>query len=280
MFERRLALYPAFLDADGTYYANTKYGDYPYIVPQGKIKSVDDIFAGWMLLSYKKPVEVSSSIDSLPADNMTDEDIRTYWAANTGNAGEFAVLDLENPFDVYALQVNFAEHNTALFGRVKGIAHKYTVEYSSDKTNWQMLIDKSKNETDNTHCYTALSAKVNCRYLRLTNLQVPGGNFAVSGFRVFGKGTGSAPEKVANFAATRNSSDRRSVTLNWNKATGATGYNISFGFDSNHLYQNYMVYTDTTVTINSLYTTSNYCFTIEAFNENGITTENQTIHVE
>jgi hypothetical protein len=122
VFERRLALYPAFIDADGTYYCNTRFGDYPYIIPQGKINSQKDIFAGWMLLSYKKPVEVSSAIDTLPACNIADEDIRTYWAAQSGNAGEFAIIDMEKPCDVYAIQLNFAEHNTHLFNRVKGIA--------------------------------------------------------------------------------------------------------------------------------------------------------------
>ena len=95
MFERRLGLFPAFIDENGTFYSITKYGDYPFYFPQSKIKSFDDIFAGWMMLSYHKKVEVSSAIDTLPAVNMVDENIRTYWAAATGNANEFAIVDME-----------------------------------------------------------------------------------------------------------------------------------------------------------------------------------------
>ncbi|HEY9008876.1 MAG TPA: family 43 glycosylhydrolase [Ohtaekwangia sp.] len=271
MFERRLGLYPTFFDDQGTLYALTKYGDYPMIMPTKKINNFEEIFPGWMLLSYNKPVTVSSSIDSLPANLMTDEDIRTYWAAVTGNAGEYATLDLGNVSDVYAVQINFAEHNTKILGRQKGIFHRYKIEYSENGTDWTMLIDKQNNETDNTHVYFQLPQKVACRYLKITNVQVPGGNFAMSGFRVFGKGNGSRPDKVTQLTAQRNSNDKRSVTLSWDKSKNATGYTISYGLDKNRLYQNYMVYGDTTVTINSLNVNEKYYFTIEAFNEAGIT---------
>jgi len=280
IFERRLGLFPVFLDDNGTLYCNTKYGDYPYQVPQRKIKSFDEIFSGWMLLSYQKKVEVSSSVDSLPASNMVDENIRTYWAAASGSASEYAILDLENACDVFAIQVNFAEHNIDIYGRKAGLRHQYTIEYSNDKTNWQLLVDRSKNESDRSHDYTQLERKVNCRYLRIKNIEVPGGNFAISGFRVFGKGQGSVPEKVNNLSALRNKADQKSVTLTWEKSDGANGYNISYGVDQNQLYQNYIVYSDTTVTINSLNANSDYYFTIESFNENGITISEKTVRAE
>ena len=46
----------------------------------------------WMLLSYHKPVTVSSGEG---AGNVTDEDIRTFWKAGSNDAGEFVILDLE-----------------------------------------------------------------------------------------------------------------------------------------------------------------------------------------
>ncbi|HPS13892.1 MAG TPA: family 43 glycosylhydrolase [Prolixibacteraceae bacterium] len=280
MFERRLGLFPVFLDETGTLYCNTKYGDYPYQIPQRKIKSFEEIFSGWMLLSYHKKVEVPSSVDSLPAGNMVDENIRTYWAAASGSASEYAILDLEDHYDVFAIQVNFAEHNTDIYGRKAGLRHRYTIEYSNDKANWQLLIDQSLNESDHSHDYTQLKKKVNCRFLRIKNLEVPGGNFAISGFRVFGKGQGAAPEKVAGFKAIRNNNDRKSVTLTWEKTKGANGYNISYGVGQNQLYQNYIVYDDTTVTINSLNANLDYYFTIESFNENGISKSEKTVRAE
>lgn len=48
IFERRLALHPVFMDEDGTLHANTKFGDYPMILPNKKINSFEEIFPGWM----------------------------------------------------------------------------------------------------------------------------------------------------------------------------------------------------------------------------------------
>lgn len=270
MFERRLGLFPAFFDKDGTMYSITRFGDYPLMIPDKKINSFEDIFLGWMLLSFEKEVKVSSSIDSLPATHMTDENIRSYWSAATGDAGEYALLDLGEACDVYALQLNFAEHWTTVLGRVKGLAHRYTVEYSNDGKEWSMLVDKSKNDTDNSHVYLQLPEMVSCRYLKLTNIEVPDGHFAISGFRVFGHGNGELPAEVAGLKVVRDSADKRRVHLSWRKTDEATGYMISYGVDKHKMYHHYMLYQDTTLTINSLNAGLDYYFSIEAFNENGI----------
>ncbi len=269
MFERRLGLFPVFTDDEGTMYCDTRFGDYPYILPHKKINTFEDIFPGWMLLSYNKPVEVSSFVDSLPASYMTDEDIRTYWAAKSGNEGVYALLDLSNTCAVYAVQVNFAEHDTGIYGRQEGLCYRYIIEYSKDKINWKTLIDKSKGGADRSHDYTQLEEKVECRYLRIINIQIPGGAFALSGFRVFGKGQGTTPDRVTGLKAVRDTFDRRKVHLTWNRPENATGYIIRYGIDSTRLYMNYMVYQDTSLTINSLNARYDYYFTIDAFNENG-----------
>lgn len=276
MFERRLALYPTFFDEQGALYANTKYGDYPLIMPKKKVSGFEEIFPGWMLLSYNKGVEVSSSLDSLLPANLADENIRTYWAAASGDAGEYAILDLGKSYDVYALQVNFAEHNANAFGRSDSLRHRYTIGYSNDGERWSMLVDKSQNETDRTHSYMQLPEKVSCRYLKITNVESPG-HFALSGFRVFGKGNGDAPAKVTGFEVKRDTGNKRSAKLTWNRSDNATGYNISFGVDKNKLYHNYMVYEDTTLSINVLNANLDYYFTIEAFNENGITKSDRVV---
>ncbi len=277
MFERRLGLYPVFLDEDGTYYSIAKYGDYPMIVPQQKVNSFEDVFPGWMLLTYKKKVTVSSAVDSLPASNMTDENIRTYWAAESGNKNEYAMIDLGTFYDVYALQINFAEHNTKIRGREKDIHHRFTVAYSLDGKKWEMLVDRSENNTDNSHVYIPLEDKVLCRYLKVNNIEVPGGHFAISGFRAFGIGSGKRPGQIDCFAAERNPEDKRSVKLCWSKADQTTGYNISYGTDKDKLYLNHIVYDDTILVINSLNSRRDYYFTIESFNENGITANEQIV---
>ncbi|MEJ2054384.1 MAG: family 43 glycosylhydrolase [Calditrichaceae bacterium] len=66
MFERRLGLFPMFFDEDGELYTYTAYGDFPRIVPKKKISNPDELFPEWMLLSYNKPVEVSSELSGHP----------------------------------------------------------------------------------------------------------------------------------------------------------------------------------------------------------------------
>jgi len=52
-FERRIGLYPAGFDNDGTMYVSTGYGDYPCLTPNQATDHRTGTFAGWMLLSYK-----------------------------------------------------------------------------------------------------------------------------------------------------------------------------------------------------------------------------------
>ena len=277
IFERRLGLFPAFFDDNGTLYCNTSFGDYPMIRPQEKISNFEDVFPGWMLLSYDKKVTVSSSVDSLEASNMNDEEIRTYWAAKTGDKGEYAMMDLGETADIHAIQINFAEHDISREVLKPNPLHRFLVEYSTDGENWTTLIDRSKNKSDKTHNYFQLADAVKARFVKITNLEVPGGSFAISGFRVFGTGSGNVPVEPSNLAAERNMQDRRRVRLSWRKAKQANGYNIRYGIDPNQLYENYQVYRDTSVTINSLHSDMEYFFSVEAFNEKGKSSSNTVV---
>lgn len=279
-FERRISMFPSYFDEDGTLYSITRYGDYPIIIPEEKLTERHDLFAGLMLLSYKKKVQVSSTSDSLNSVNMVDEDIRTYWAAETGDKTEFAIIDLGANYEVHAIQVNFAEHDADIYGRQRNIFHRYIIESSHDSINWKTIIDKSKNDNDNSHDYTQLKENVKSRYLKIRNIEVPDGKFAISGFRVFGLGNGNLPNEIDKLVVVRDSGDRRKVHLNWTNAENTVGYNISYGIAPNKLYHNYMVYSDTSLTINSLNAQLEYCFTIEAFNENGVVSNDTVIKVE
>lgn len=280
MFERRLALFPSVIDESGLLYTSTRFGDYPMSIPERKIEKPEDILKGWMLLSYNKDVEVSSSLDSFPSENIVDEDIRTHWSAQSGSKDEWAVVDLGEISDVYSIQINFAEEGTRIFGRQKDIYHRYTIECSNDKDNWKLLVDKSENMTDNTHEYIQLDEKVSCRYIRIKNVQVPGGNFAISGLRVFGKGKGVIPSEPGLLKVIRNNDDKRCVSLSWNKAAGSDGYNISFGTNENKLYNTYIVYGDTSLEIRSLNADLPYIFAIEAFNETGISKKSSIVETK
>ena len=270
-FERRLSLFPVFFDTDDEMAAYTGFGDYPMIIPDKKVSDIKTLFPGWMLLSFNKKVEVSSVLENYPAQNAVNEDIRTYWSAKTGNKGEFISIDLEENCTINAVQINFAEQDGNIFGRQEGIYHQYLLEYSLNGKKWKTLIDKSNNTTDIPHDYVQLSTPVNARFVRLTNIKIPDGKFAISGLRIFGNSNKKPADATTNVNIERQSNDRRIVKISWDVCAGATGYNIRFGNQPDKLYQNYMVYGQNELVIRSLNTETPYFFAIDSFNEAGIT---------
>ena len=271
MFERRLSLYPVFFDADGEMYAYTGWGDYPMILPDKKVSSPDELIPGWMLLTYNKSVEASSTLDGYPAQNAVNEDIRSWWSAITGNKGESLSVDMGAKAMVYAVQVNFGDQDATSLGRNDSIYYQYRIESSLDGINWSVLINQSDNMRDASNEYFQLEAPVEARYLRITNLHCPTGKFSLSGLRAFGKMDKPLPGEVHRLIADRHPEDRRKVSLCWNKVEGAMGYNIRFGSAKNKLYHNYQVYSAEPLSINVLNTELPYYFAIDSFNEAGVT---------
>jgi hypothetical protein len=269
-FERRIALFPAFFDDDGEFYTYTGFGDYPMIVPDRKISAPEELFPSWMLLSYNKKVEASSTLTCFPAQNAVDENLRTWWSALTGDKGEYFSVDLGDIYDVHALQINFADQDAKLFGRNNDIYYQYVVEQSVDGKKWKTLIDTSHSKEDASHDYIQLKQPVKARYLKINNLKTPSGKFSLFGFRVFGKGDKEAPQAVSSIIAER-LNDRRTVKLKWEKVPNATGYNVRFGTHKDKLYNNYIVYGQNSLTINALNANKPYFFSIDPFNENGVT---------
>ena len=280
MFERRLGLFPMFFDNDGDLYTYTGFGDFPYSIPKKKISSPDELSPQWMLLSYNKPVEVSSELADHPGKYAADENIRTYWSAKSGDKGEWISIDLQKECTINALQINYAEHETQIFGRNPDIYYQYLLEYSSDHKTWHSIADKTENKTDVPHDYVELHTPIKACIIRLTNYRVPGGTFAVADLRVFGNGGGEIPSEVQKLNIVRSATDRCVVTLSWNKGTDATGFNIRYGTQKDKLYHNYEVLGVDSITVRSLNSLSEYFFTIDAFNENGIRKGNKIIEVQ
>ena len=271
MFERRVSLYPVFFDKDGDAYAYTAWGDYPMIVPDKKVSSPQDLFPEWMLLSYKKEVETSSTLEGYPAANAVNEDIRTWWSAKTADKGEFMTVDLGQNSKIYAIQINFADQDAMISGKVDSTFYQYRIEDSQDGITWNMTVDKSENKVEAPNDYIQLDKPVNARYVRITNIYFPSGKFSISGLRVFGKVDKPLPAVAQFTQLVRSNDNRRTIELTWNEVNDATGYNIRFGTDKDKLYHNYLVYQTNKVSINILNADQTYYFTIDSFNEAGVT---------
>jgi xylan 1,4-beta-xylosidase len=268
MFERRLCLFPVAVDADSNIRCNTAFGDYPQYLPGVKSDPINENFAGMLLLSHKKYVTASSSLSDHGIENAVDEDARTYWSAQSGDPGEWMLIDLGKDCDIEAIQVNFAEHNTdpsLVRGRDNILYERYIIEKSDDGMNWDMLVDKSLNMQDVPHDFIELAPAAQARYIKLTNIFTPGnGNFAVRDLRLFGNSDEAVFTPVADFTVQRDA-DERNAVVRWDTVANADGYIIRYGIASDKLYNNYMVYDADSLAIHSLNTGVEYYFSVEAF---------------
>lgn len=273
-FERRLGMFPSGFIATGAgpdmMVTNTYLGDYPQLAPGVAKDPVRDNLAGWMLQTLRKPATASSTLshDRSP-DKALDEDIQTWWAAATGDPGEWLQVDMGKSVRVDAIQINFADEGSSVHGALHD-SYRYKIEISDDGQVWRILLDRSDNERDAPHDYAQLDRPQFGRYARITNIHTPGNAiFSVSGLRIFGSGQGPLPKKVGTLSVKRETS-RRIASLSWKKADHADFYVVRYGTNPKYLNQNYQVYAGTEVRLAGLNTNASYYFAVDAVNDSGI----------
>ena len=281
-FERRLGIWPTGFDKDDVMWCNTAFGDYPHYLPADGEKKYGDGFTGWMLLNYKKPITVSSTLGSYATNNANDEDLKTYWSAATNNKGEWIQSDLGNISSVNAIQINYADQDvdSDRLGKINDQYHQYKLYYSVDGKKWNALIDKSNNKTDVPHEYVELEKPVQARFIKLENIHMPTGKFAISGLRVFGSGGGAKPGDVKDFIVLRTEKDKRSGWIKWRPVNNAYACNIYYGTAPDKLYNCIMVYDNNEYWFKGMDKLKTYYFSIEAVNENGVSERSKIMEVK
>ncbi|MEP6749850.1 MAG: family 43 glycosylhydrolase [Bacteroidota bacterium] len=239
-------------------------------------------FTGWMLLNYNKPVQVSSTLADYYANYAVDENIKTYWSAATADNGEWIQTDLGNISDVRAVQINYADQDvdSNRLGKWPNQFHQYKLYYSNDGKKWNVLVDKGNNKTDIPHEYVEFPAAVQARYIRLENIHMPTGKFAISGLRVFGNGNGTKPDTVKQFIVLRTEKDKRSAYLKWSPVNNAFAYNIYYGTAPDKMYSCIMVHSANEYWFKAMDNQKPYFLTIEAVNENGMSARSKTIKID
>ncbi len=276
-FERRIGIWPAGFDKDDMLYTNTTFGDYPHYLPNGVADHLQSRFTGWMLLNYNKPVMVSSTYGGYLPNQAVDENIKTYWSAATGNKGEWIQTDLGNVSTVNAVQINYADQDAEFLGKQTNIYHQYKLHYSIDGKRWKVLADKSANRTDMPHDYIELAEPVQARFIKLENIHIPTGKFAISGLRVFGNGNGSKPDTVKSLIVLRTEKDKRSAWIKWSPVDNAYAYNIYTGIAPDKLYTCIMVHSANEYYWKGMDKDIPYYFCIESINENGVSARTAVI---
>ncbi len=288
-FERRLGIWPAGFDKDGKMFCNTTFGDYPHYIPGPGFDGAaygpngkSGYFTGWMLLNYNKPVQVSSTLGGYLPNNAVDELAKTYWSAQSSKKGEWIQTDLGNLSTVNAIQLNYADQDVESdrLGKMLNQYHQYKIYSSADGKNWKVLVDKSANKTDIPHDYVQLDKPVQTRYIKLENIHMPTGKFAISGFRVFGNGNGAKPAAVEGFIVLRTEKDKRSAFIKWRPVDNAFAYNIYYGTDPDKLYTSIMVHSNNEYWMKAMDSEVAYYYCIESINENGTSERTKVIKVD
>ncbi len=266
-FERRLGLFPTEFLPDGQLIADTYLADYPHNWSDRKL-------TGWMLLSLKKPATASSSLEGHWPEKALDEEVRDWWSAKSGDAGEFLTVDLGRVQTVRAVQIDFADEGSTTLGRATE-PYLYVLEGSSDGKAWTTLVDCRSAGRDAPNDYEELPSAAHARYVRITNVKMPNGaKFSLSGLRVFGEGAGPKPNAVTGVAAgrsTKEPTDRRIAEVSWKPAANAEFYIIRYGIAKDRLFGSYQVYGATSYEVRSLNSGVKYYFTVDAVNAAGVT---------
>ena len=276
-FERRIGLFPVSFDAKGRMRTHTVLGDYPMLLPQKKFEPQDISAFGWMLQSFNKACMASSSLPGFEPEKAADENVRTWWSAESGNAGEHFVMNFGKKVQINSVQINFAEQDINPEAPKETDYHAYKLYTSNDGHTWKLLADKSGNKTAVPHEYLELSKPVEASYMKVENVHTPKeGKFALLDLRVFGSGYSDKPGQVKELSVKRNQKDGRYASIAWNKASGADGYLVRFGYQPDFLNQCIQVKgNETTELLLHILTKGvKYYYRVDTYNDSGITEGN------
>ncbi|AHG93874.1 glycoside hydrolase family 43 (plasmid) [Gemmatirosa kalamazoonensis] len=277
-FERRVVMFPAGFDRDGQLHVDTRFGDFPHRAPTSRWDDTRSTFTGWMLLSYRRPAVASTTRDTFPARNVTDEDPRTFWVSAANRAGETLTVDLGAPRTVRAAQVNYTDWRSDRFASDSSVYTTFRLQTSTDGTTWRTVADLTRERRDHANAYVELAAPARARYVRYVHGHVGAANLAISDLRVFGTGDGARPGTPDGLTVRRHA-DARDATITWSPVPGAVGYNVLWGIAPDKLYQTYQLWADrgTSLELRALTAGQGYWFAIEAFDENGVSGQSRVV---
>ena len=289
-FERRIGIWPAGYDVDGELYCNQRYGDWPMKIEQLRMDPWCN--PEWMLLSYGKPATASSFEEGKVPSNATDENVQTWWKAESNEPGEWIEIDLLQVCDVHAIQINFADdqldvvppdgvtlQNTGSSKRYideRKHVTRWLLEGSEDGQHYFVIEDKSEVDTDLSHDLIVRENGIKVRFIRCTVKELPfNQNACISGLRVFGTADVKPPQQATN--VTVNLLSELDLSVKWDDV-GAVGYNVLWGYTPEKLYHSYMVFGKDEVNIGALMKGQPVYVRVDSFNEKGIT-EGEVIKV-
>ena len=286
-FERRLGIFPAGFDDEGTLFCNQLFGDFPTVLPDRLVDPWAGTSTGWMLQSYRASTSATSAAPLHAPELAVDEDSRTCWVAGETAAGQALTLDLGDSREVYALQVNTADFELTRYKPKRSrrdtdeqpvafrAVHpqdnpvRYTLEGSLDGNRWIILHDGKTDWSDRPHRLVLLEAPQGLRFLRVTGISVPwNAPLALSGVRVFGHHDVPAPKMVDASAVRTTPLD---AEVSWTHVPGADGYNVRYGLSRSSLYHSWQVWGAESLVLSTLNAGQEYWVSVDSFGPGGVT---------
>jgi len=189
VFERRVGLDPAGLDADGYLFVSGA-SDTPQWAPGLVAFPETGNDAGLLPLTIDRITRASSEAPGRSALYATDNSIRTWWEAAADDPAPWLEIDLESRFEVQAIRLLWAEpHLDYEAGRQPGPFQFRLETQAADEAPWQSALDATANQQDLLIDYRVLPTPVLARRLRLTITGWPKGMPpALLEFTAFGRG--------------------------------------------------------------------------------------------
>ena len=138
-FERRVGLFPAGFDKDGVLFCNQNFADYPHRIPAGRFDAAD-WRPEWMLLSYRKPVTVSSTAEGSAPSLAVNENCRNWWSAGRNTPGEWLCVNLGKECDVRAIMEFELYEELEAGGEKYVLVHAGPDHFSADRPLWDYEI--------------------------------------------------------------------------------------------------------------------------------------------
>jgi len=202
---------------------------------------------------------------------VTDENPRTFWVARANRPGEWLTVDLGRPMEIRAIQVNYADYKSGLFGTDSTVVTRFRLRTSADGKRWRTVADLTRETRDRPNAYVELASPTRARYVRYDHVHVGAAHLAISDLRVFGNGGGAKPAAPSGLTAKRDR-DERNTVITWQPVAGAVGYNVRWGIAPTKLYETYQRFADqpTTLELRALDVGQAYWVAIESFDENGV----------
>ena len=147
IFERRLGMDPAGIDADGNLFVAGS-TDTPQFAPGHTPRPELGNSPGWSALTEHKPVRASSHTPGRNPAYAVDPSMRTWWQPQPDDASPWIEINLQGPYTLRALRLVWSEHSLDYDAGITPVPIGWRLLAADPDGNWQPVLDCSENATD------------------------------------------------------------------------------------------------------------------------------------